>query len=212
MVERSPWEDCRTALRELGTGVVWADVAQVIGVIARQSDRKPASEDALRHALDEHAAVLVRGRDSPIFLADGAGRYAILEAPAVGERDVLSEARVRDIMCGCLSRLGPALGTSLQLVKPEFEVEGKYIDIAAKGSNNALWVIEIKIDAETGDGVSQVASYVTLCKKHKPGYNSYWGVVVAPRFSTEAKTIAKDRQIRLCDYRLCAEYTRVEPP
>ena len=212
MAEKSLWESCRTALRELGAGVVWADVNQVIEAVARQTNQKPAPEGDLRRALDEHAAAIVRGRDSSIFLTDGAGRYAILETPAARGGDVIPETKVQEIMCGCLSRLGPALGTTLQLVGPEYKVDGKHIDIAAKGSSNSLWLIEVKIETETGDGVSQVASYVTLCKKHRPGYNSYWGVVVAPGFSDEAKTVAKDRQIRLCKYDLCAEYTRIQPP
>lgn len=203
------WERCRDALRQLGSGVVWTDARRVAEVLAG-GDGPGIPETVIRRALDTHATVLARGPDFPAFLSNGSSGYALLEPPADQPRP-LAEVEVRNILSGCLSRLGPAVGADLHLLRTEYGVAGKYIDIAAEGPHKSLWVIEVKADTENGDGVGQAAGYVSLCRKHLPGYSSFFGVVVAPAFTDQAVAIAKDRNIRLARFRLCAEYSALPP-
>lgn len=134
MGDEAVWVRCRDALRQLGSGVVWADAAQVAATLRERSGEQTMTEGDVRRVLDDHALAPTRGSSFPLFLSDG---------------------------------------------------------------------------HETGDGVNQVAGYVSLCRRAVSGYSSYWGAVLAPGFSAEAKTIAKDRSVSLCEYVLCAEYTKV---
>lgn len=207
MGEAVVWERCRDAARELGSGVVWVEAKRIAEALEARPERPRVPEDEVRRSLDEHAVPLGRGPGFPVFVSDGTGRYALLESLTPAKGDGTSEARIRDILAKCLSRLGPAIGTSLTLLGTEYKVDGKSIDIAAEGSHRAFWALEVKTETETGDGVNQVAGYMSLAKRGNLGYASYWGAVLAPGFSDEAKAIARDRGIRLCQYQLCAEYT-----
>ncbi len=209
-----PWKMCADALESLGGRARFFSSEAVFEEAQRLHPGEEISFERVAEELEKNSLRLLQAQSLPIFITDGRGHYVLArEPPEKRERRVdLKEERLKEQVVEDLGALAETLYLSeAKLLQTEYPLDDKRVDIVFS-SDNTLWFLELKVDKETGSGVSQVASYIDLARE-SPSISTrvISGVVIAPRFSSDAKTLARAKGIRLVRYRWGLYFDEKDP-
>lgn len=213
MTSTDSWKMCAEALERLGGLAKFHSSEAVFEEVQRLYPSEMVTFEKIAEELEKNSLKLQPAPSLPIFISDSRGYYALAREPLdrtrpkkESEEEQLKEQVIEDL---------EAFAKTIYLSEPEvldteYTLDGKRVDVVLS-SDGSLWLLELKAIKETGSGVAQVASYVDLAREKVDTSASVFGVVVAPDFTDDAKTIAKSRNVRLVRYRKGLYFEPADP-